>query len=225
MKVYGNRELKSKLKGRVYCRMKRKWMFVCIGIIGLSAVLFYLQREEKWFVHSAAVQKVESVKAHDMQGKMSRNVFSQEVQDKPYELKWEANELFYHVLEVLEQPQKSIIEIFEGNIKKMPGDEYYAGAYKLNNHLYCPLLWISNNDHLSLGYQLQGTIGKIQQDSSALLGYLGEPTKKEETYTQQKYYWLDKTYRGMKYYVECDKAITDAGEGLMTVVIHPQIYH
>jgi hypothetical protein len=205
--------------------MKRKWMFVCIVIMGLSAGLFYLQRKEQWLVHPVGVQKVEIVKESDIQGGMSRNAFSQKVGDKPYQLRWAANDFFYHVLEVLEQPQKSIIEIFAGNISKLPDDEYYAGAYNLDDDLYCPLLWISNNDQLSLGYQLQGSVATIQQGSFGLFGYLGEPTKQEETYKQQKYYWMDKTYRGMKYFIECDQSITDAGEGLLTIVIHPQIYH
>jgi hypothetical protein len=205
--------------------MKRKWMFVCIVLMGLSAGLFYLQRKEPWLVHSVGVQKVGIVKKSNIQGEMSRNAFSQKAGDKPYQLKWTANDLFYHVLEVLEQPQKSIIEIFAGNISKLPDDEYYAGAYNLDDDLYCPLLWISNNDQISLGYQLQGSVATIQQGSFALLGYLGEPTKEEETYTHQKYYWLDKTYRGMKYFIECDQSITDAGEGLLTIAIHPQIYH
>ncbi|MDQ0202676.1 hypothetical protein [Pectinatus haikarae] len=202
----------------LHFKIKNKILIFIIVIIVICGCFY------KVFNNFAALKEGKLVDIQNKPEGVSRNSFSQEAMCNPYNLTWTGITLINNTFKVLHNPKTSISDIFDGNIMKLPNDEYYAGAYTLRDNLQCPLFWISNNDELSLGFQLEGSDKNIQSIFSTLFENLGETTQKEETDSQKKYYWLNKIYRGKKYFIECDIS-TNNDNSLLLVVFHPQIYH
>lgn len=154
----------------------------------------------------------------------SRNEFTIRMVANPQKIDWTGETLFFKVIQFLENPQTNIVQLFDGKIKQLEAEEYYAGAYYLQDHLYCELLWISNNNQLSLGFKISGATQELKKLESMIESTLRKPSVETNQENYHKKGWYNKVYNNMKYDIEytCD---TQGTKSTLTMNIHPHIYH
>lgn len=154
----------------------------------------------------------------------NRNDFSKKITGNPKMVSWNSADLFLRVIKLLEDPTVDMGALFDDTLHQFESEEYYAGAYLLQDHVTCNLLWISANKQFSLGMEFEGSSQGIKNLEHKIEDILGQPTSDERETDTFSQYWLNKKYRNMDYYIET--AYDDSEEKtVLRIMIHPQIYH
>lgn len=196
--------------------------FIIIFTLSIFSLIFCLLG--KCFLPDAPGKNLPSKLVSEETAALStRNTFTQEVIRHPLTTDWTGIELFTKSMQTLELDQ-SIASIFQDSIQQFGTEPYYAGAYRLQNDLFCPLLWFSDNQQFSFGIEWTGNAAKIRELANAIVMQLGPPTEKETGTTEEKQYWLQKKYKNMDYFIGFTLTLTDENATL-DLNVHPQIYH
>lgn len=155
----------------------------------------------------------------------SRNDFIVRIKSNPEKVDWTGDVVFSKVMQWLNNPQINIVQLFDGKITLLSGEEFYAGSYYLQGNLYCDQIWISNNDHLSSEIVLSGSNQDIKNIENIIESKLKKPSKEDYEDNHYKKGWYDKTYNNMKYEIEYSHDIQEDQSAVLIIHIHPQIYH
>lgn len=155
----------------------------------------------------------------------SRNAFTMRIVSNPQAIDWTGDFLFSKILQFLENPQMNVLQLFDERISQLEGEAYYAGSYHLKENVFCELLWISNNEQLSLGFKLSGPTQSIKHLERSIENRLQKPSTEEQQDKHSKKGWYDKVYNKMKYDIEYSHDELQAGQSTFIMNIHPHVNH
>lgn len=212
-----------------YKTCKKYGLFFILWIVFLAGAWIAVDQNQPFAMHNHQQTKISEADHNEVERSSarineSRNEFTVRVASNPQKIDWTGELVFLKVVQFLENPQTNIVQLFDEKINRLESEEYYAGAYYLQDHLYCELIWISNNEQLSLGFKLLGLTQDIKKLENIIEIKLQRPST--EIY-QEKYYkkgWYDKVYNNMKYDMEY-RHETQGDQSTLIMNIHPHIYH
>lgn len=212
--------------------MKRTWIIICciiiISFLGVTVIALNENQHDKTATDQQPIVKKSSVPNKQIykpaNANESRNDFTTKIVAKPQKVDWTGAVLFATVMQYLETPQTNIQQLFDGKINRLNQEEFYAGSYYLEDSLYCELIWISNKDHLSLGFKMSGITPNVKALENVIEARLNKPSK--EIYQKNDYMkgWYDKTYNNMNYDIEYYHH-SDNERSTLIMNIHPYVYH
>lgn len=212
-----------------YKTRKKYRVFFILWIVFLAGAWIIVDQNQPFAMHNHQQTKIAEVDHNEverssMKTSESRNAFTVRMAANPQKIDWTGEVFFLKVIQFLENPQMNIVQVFDEKINQLESEEYYAGAYYLQDHLYCELIWISNNDQLSLGFKLSGATQDIKNLENIIEATLKRPSIETQQDSYYKKCWYDKVYNKMKYDIEYSHD-TQEDKSTLTMNIHPHVYH
>jgi hypothetical protein len=212
--------------------IQRTWIIICfiviISLLGLAGIALkqYYPVETTTDQQPIIVKSQVTSERRDQSANAneSRSDFTAKVIANPQKIDWTGAVLFDKVMRYMDEPQTNIQQLFDEKINYLNLEEYYAGSYYLQDGLYCELIWISNKDHLSLGFKISGLTPNVKTLENVIEAKLNKPSK--EIY-QENYYmkgWYNKIYNNMNYDIEYSH-YTDNDQSTLMMNVHPYVYH
>lgn len=191
--------------------MQPAWLSLCfVVIISFGSITAVVVKEhhkvptndyDQQFITSRLKSSDEREPQYATQNE-TRNDFTAKIIANPQNVDWTGENLFAKVMSYLNDPSTNIQHLFDEKISQLVSEEYYAGAYYLKDGLYCELIWISNKDHLSLGFKISGLTPDIEKLEKVIRLTLKEPSKEVSQQNEYMKGWYDKTYNNMNYDIE-----------------------